>query len=419
VGQFIRIEFGPCKGAHQEARLAYYHALRVLLTRDRGRRMAIDDGVTDDVWSLALDPRYFADLQFMRHWTWAENHGLRNFNHLVANQAFWTRDSRMVATYNFDGGKEDQDLTPRLRELRSNLTCECCRLGAEVSFDSACAWDEELEQLLPETRCNLCIADLHDLAKDPTGSSDGGEQVFLPLNRTNFAKFSFEKGAKPMPILSNGKPDGTPALDMKKKHIGEQTLNQQLKKVFKHVIARRIAKKRKPRYVLKKVGVHGWRHGAAMNHKRLHVPFENIAWMLRMSPDILRRYLSHNMQHDPDNVTSTIAGSSTTNAEAMASVARQNGYVNATAARFTVVMQDLGVDARTFMRTSTQQVMRAVLNQPWEHRDAILATHASMSDRRILDSVAIDEYDDVMQSQCIPLEDRPHVMRLMREEANL
>jgi hypothetical protein len=78
-------------------------------------------------------------------------------------------------------------------------------------------------------------------------------QVFLPLRQNGYGKLSWEKGAKPMPLTADGKPDATLAIDWRKKHIGFATVGRTLKKIFRRVIKRRNARGLDARYNIKKV----------------------------------------------------------------------------------------------------------------------------------------------------------------------
>ena len=73
--------------------------------------------------------------------------------------------------------------------------------------------------------------------------------MFLPLNNSAYAKFSFEKGALPMPILPSGAPDGRKAINWGKKYIAPGAVNLQLRKVFRNLIRKR----ERARYNMKKV----------------------------------------------------------------------------------------------------------------------------------------------------------------------
>ena len=93
-----------------------------------------------------------------------------------------------------------------------------------------------------------------EVAQYPDGVVDEGAQVFLPINRGSpFGKFSFEKGAKPMPLRADGLPDGTRAIFWKKSCQSYGATGRELKRVFGNTIVKRRARNVPQKYTLKRV----------------------------------------------------------------------------------------------------------------------------------------------------------------------
>ena len=99
------------------------------------------------------------------------------------------------------GGKGNQQVRRRLRAFEH---CPPCRRGngfvlsALVSF---CPIDADVG-LLPEERCGLCACEaVWDM---DGGHADQGTRPFLPDIATEFCKFSWEEGFRPVPVNADG-----------------------------------------------------------------------------------------------------------------------------------------------------------------------------------------------------------------------
>ena len=72
-------------------------------------------------------------------------------------------------------------------------------------------------------------------------------------SRLTGIQFSFEKGAKPMPLRTDGLPDGTRAILWKKSCQSYGASGRELKRVFRCTIAKRRARNLPQKYKPKRV----------------------------------------------------------------------------------------------------------------------------------------------------------------------
>ena len=149
-----------------------------------------------------------------------------------------------------------------------------------------------------------------------------------------------------------------------------------------------------------------------MNHKMKKSHPEHISWFLMMSPDVLRRYTSHNMENDPNNVTAGIPGSATHSPEAFAQEAAKQGYMGVTAGRVHSILDALQVNMTGFLRLEQSAIIGTVASTfEGQHlaavRDGIVQAHRTMRARRGVAAVPTEEFlQEHMESLRIPVADQ-------------
>ena len=267
---------------------------RVLLPNNQNRAISIHDGRMYEGY-LCFDTAYAPD-SFLAAQTGAgEVHGLRASCVFLHLRKHWSKSDGAGLGWTFHRlGKSNQKLEVRKRDQPH---ARCCprRLGDAdplAALTSHVQVDPVLGPL-PETRCGMCAVErLWVLADGGAPSGASVEHAFLPAPKGAYRKFSWEKGARPMPTCEDGSLD-LPRIASECFHWyapSPATLNRMYDKWVKQINRlRRSVDAAAPLLPEELWRPHGCRHGAVYNTKRAKVPSEVAAPFLCMSDDIYRR----------------------------------------------------------------------------------------------------------------------------------
>ena len=279
-------------------RVAREGVSKVLEADNTYRAVAIhDDRMSEAV--LCFDLNYAADLTLFAMAAFGELTGPRASDFHIALRLHFEFDGQVLVWARF-AGKNNQQVKRRRRAVPHARSCHCTGLaggqGPWSPFQTCVRFREGVA--LPETRCGVCALKALYAAHDgalPTAAgyhAAGTQSAFRSLKgpvrqadgtmSPDYRKFSWEKGSVPMPMRDDGHPD----LDECARCFAEKPLSPDQMSLMFDKWARRINERRNPDAPKLKEElwrVHGLRHGAVYNLKRLNVPSEKGAALLCMS----------------------------------------------------------------------------------------------------------------------------------------
>ena len=278
-------------------RLAREGVSKVLESDNTYRAIAIhDDRMTEAV--PCFDLKYAADLTLFAMAAFGELTGPRASDFHIALRMHFQFEGEALVWGRF-AGKNNQQIRRRRRAVPHARFCPCTAVAGQgpwSPFQTCVRFRDGVA--LPETRCGVCalkaLHAVHDGAlptvagylaagtKSAFRSLKGPERQADGTMSPDYRKFSWEKGSEPMPMRDDGHPD----LDECACCFADKPLSPGQMSLMFDKWARRINERRNPAAPKLKEElwrVHGLRHGAVYNLKRLGVPSEKGAALLCMS----------------------------------------------------------------------------------------------------------------------------------------
>ena len=236
-----------------------------------------------------FDDAYAADSWMLAQTGVGEIHGTRASCVFVHLRRHWKKAHNGYTWSRL--GKSNGKLEVRERDNPHALCCPRRENDANPLDALRChvASDDTLG-VLPETRCGMCALErLWVLADGGAPSPASADCAFLPALKGKYKKFSWQRGAEPMPTLANGSLDLERIAEecFERHSVCPRTLNLMYDKWALRMNERRrmVASDA----VLLNVSLwrpHGLRHGAVFNMKRRNVKADVGAPFLLMSKQI-------------------------------------------------------------------------------------------------------------------------------------
>ena len=201
--------------AFDVSKLAYVEKARqginnCLDADNKTRAMSLEDSLMAEGWQC-FDPAYAADRFLMGVTGFGEAMGPRCSDLFAARRSHFEKVPMRGGTrggwkWRRFSGKSNSSARRRVRSFCHPPHCKRAQGAAGSASQHAVAIDPVLG-LLPETRCGPCSFESMTDAADCDGSHHEHVAAFRGL--IPGAKFSWERGAKPMPLKADGSRDGT------------------------------------------------------------------------------------------------------------------------------------------------------------------------------------------------------------------
>lgn len=267
---------------------------RVLEANNQQRAIAIHDARMYEGY-LCFKASYAADSFMLAETGVSEVHGMRASCVFVHLRRHWSKSDGEGLGWSWSRfGKSNQKIEVRKRD---NPHCECCDRRKDDSDPlkslQSYVQIDPVYGVLPETRCGMCALERLWVLADggaPTGAS--ANHAFLPTPKGEYRKFSWEKGAKPMPTLPDGSLD-LPRIAKECFHWyapSPATLNLMFDKWVRQI--NKLRREADPTATLLPEELwrpHSMRHGAAYNMKRKKIPPDVAAPFLCMGEEVFKR----------------------------------------------------------------------------------------------------------------------------------